>query len=547
MGWSVLDRCVALAPCALVAAVVVGGTYAPRAHACGGLFCSSTSPTPVDQTAERILFEVLDDGSVSATVEIRYTGNPQDFSWVVPVSGTPDFVDVAGKDELQLLDAATAPSVVPPTMQGCAFGGGGGGGPFAMCAPEPLNDASRSVAFDSGVNVTAYPSVGPFDDIIVVDGGDADVLMAYLSERDYQVNEAMRPFIEQYVLEGYKFLATRLRADATTQDIVPIRFHCPQPTPEIPLRLTAISAEPEMGFLVFIAGSERYRPFNYADVDVDDDDVRVGVDPRTGQTVSTYFSLVSHRIDEAGGRGFVTEGAVSADVVAGNLGGVFLGTPDEEASRAHLEEVLANRRFITRLYGRMNAEEMLEDPQFTPTGDVAEKAPLLDLSSQRASQCSLDAVPPCGASYCGDGDACGESAAGDGCVCSGDRVARVITSPTGTPAITCLSREIDMHASGGDACAGSRCGANGLGVCVPLNDHATCDCDDDAVAVIGAGGAGECVARIGDPHAPDALLWPAPAELDTNDSSTGCAAGVPNVANFGLFVVVTLALRRRRR
>src|SRR5688500_14612476 len=83
---------------------------AELALACGGMFCSQTSPTPVDQSAEKILFEVRDDGTVTATVEIKYFGTPGDFAWIVPVAGTPEFVEVAPKDELLLLDAATRPN-----------------------------------------------------------------------------------------------------------------------------------------------------------------------------------------------------------------------------------------------------------------------------------------------------------------------------------------------------------------------------------------------------------------------------------------------------
>ena len=434
----------------VIAACAVFG--AERAAACGGLFCSQSSPSPVDQAAERILFEVLDDGSVSATVEIKYVGNPQDFSWIVPVGGTPDFVEVAGKDELQLLDSATALNFIPPPNS-CPQSGPSfnfGCAEALSAAAEGENDAVGG----SGVNVVEYPSVGPFDDIVVVDGGSADVLMTWLRDHDYQVTEAMRPFIEQYIVEGYSFLATRLRADATTQDMVPIRFHCPQPFPEIPLRLTAISAEPEMGFLVFIAGDARYAPRNYADVEIADADLRMGFgDPSQARDNSNYFGLVSKRIDDAGGRGFVTEAVRSGADVENAIDNVFLGSETEGASRERLREVLRQRGTITRLYARMNPEEMTEDPVFAPSGNAL-KPSTLDLSEQRG-QCGLDVVPTCGSLYCGDGDGCAGSDFGDGCVCKDGHVARAISAPAGGQQVACMPPEIDLHASAGDVCAGS--------------------------------------------------------------------------------------------
>ena len=332
------------------------------AEACGGLFCSQISPTPVDQASERIIFEVNDDGSVTATVEIKYQGNPQDFSWIVPVSGTPDFVGVAEKDELQLLDAATAPIFLRPTVNGCGGGFGPGlGGGFA-CA-EALASVPSADLGREGVNVTAYPSVGPFDDIVVVEGGDPQALLTFLRTNNYQVTEGMEPFISDYTVEGYKFLATRLRADADVQDMVPIRFHCPQPNPEIPLRLTAIAAGPQMGFLVFVIGPRRYTTLNYAEVDVPAADVRLD---QFGN--NNYFALVSKRIDEAGGLGFVVQSAQRVgDVRAAMDNHVFLGTETEAASRESITAKLSGDRVLTRFYGRMDGDEMVEDPIFIPS------------------------------------------------------------------------------------------------------------------------------------------------------------------------------------
>ena len=49
----------------------------PSVFACGGFFCTTT---PVDQNAERIIFTQNGDGTVSAYVQIEYTGSAPDFS-----------------------------------------------------------------------------------------------------------------------------------------------------------------------------------------------------------------------------------------------------------------------------------------------------------------------------------------------------------------------------------------------------------------------------------------------------------------------------------
>ena len=517
----------------VVGAITVVG--AERADACGGLFCSQISPTPVDQASERIVFEVNDDLSVTATIEIKYQGNPQDFSWIVPVSGTPDFVDVAGKDELQLLDLATAPSFIPPTVNGC------GGGGFNLGCSEALSgvaDGSASPESGVGVNVTEYPSVGPFEGIVVVEGGEPAVLAAWLREHGYQVTDGMLPFIESYTLEGYQFLAARLRADTDVQDMVPIRIHCPQPNPQIPLRLTAIAAEAQMGFEIFVIGPRRYTTLNYTEVPLDHADIHLD---QFNQ--NNYFALVSKRIDEAGGLGFVVERAQPATEVLNRLGGVFLGTETEEASRATLLSMLGEGRYLTRFYGRMDPDEMLADPIFVarPENDTAGDVDgILDLSAQVSDNCTAPVMPVCGGLYCGDGDACAGSELGDGCVCRNGHVARSINAPGGGLQVACSSLAVNLHGAGTDACSGAVCG---LGTCVPLNDRPSCVCDDGAVAVIDRGQL-TCVPQDGPVYESDQLLWPPFVD------DAGCAASRRDVGgSLGLALLFgsALVLRLRRR
>ena len=69
-------------------ALAVSGLWLAPApsHACGGFFCSAT---PVDQTAERIIFTVNDDGTITAYIQIRYTGEKDNFAWIIPVPAPP--------------------------------------------------------------------------------------------------------------------------------------------------------------------------------------------------------------------------------------------------------------------------------------------------------------------------------------------------------------------------------------------------------------------------------------------------------------------------
>lgn len=518
---------------------------ADRAEACGGLFCASTSPSPVDQQAERVLFEVNADLSVTATVEVKYQGDPSAFSWIIPVSETPDFVETGSASVFQLLDAATRPTITPPQQDfsACDQPMGFGCGPMAAMDRTLMAVPVAGGVDDGngGVNVTQYPNVGPYSDIILVEGQDPSEVISFLNTNGYLVTESMRPIFEEYSAESQRFLAVQLQPDAQVKDIVPIRFHCPAPGPVIPLRLTQVAAAPEMGILVFIAAEQRYRPANFSELLVAPEQVHFDSSGR-----SNYFPLVSKMIDDLGGLGFVVERAQRSATVQPLIDGVFLGVEDEEAARTELSRLLGERPFLTRLYSRISGHEMYVDPVFSPS-DGGEAAGTLDLSSQTIDICGDGgAAPPCGMLYCGDVDACATTAVGDGCACTASRTARASTAPDGTQTVSCVPTDYDFIGGAGmRGCDNVDCGD---GLCFPQNGTATCRCAEGAAAVVDSSIAGlRCVPLIMS-YSSDQLTWP---EAGVPPSPEGCSGGRGTRVGGGLSLALlfgaSLAVRLRRR
>src|SRR5688572_12793388 len=87
------------------------------ASACGGFFCGAQ---PVDQTAERILFEVGPD-SVTMTTQISFSGRAEDFAWVLPLRDVPEPSSLAvfSQRALVALDAQSGPTFSYPQDQEC--------------------------------------------------------------------------------------------------------------------------------------------------------------------------------------------------------------------------------------------------------------------------------------------------------------------------------------------------------------------------------------------------------------------------------------------
>ena len=130
------------------------------AHACGGTFCDAGPQSmPVDQTGENILF-VIEDGRVEAHIQIQYTGNPEQFAWIVPVMATPE-VSV-GSDQLfqNLLDATVPTFVLNQRTEGDRGGGGGGGGVgCGLSADDLAADGSYAGGTDGGFEDEDLPQV----------------------------------------------------------------------------------------------------------------------------------------------------------------------------------------------------------------------------------------------------------------------------------------------------------------------------------------------------------------------------------------------------
>lgn len=501
------------------AALGVVTTHSETAEACGGFFCSRT---PVDQTAERILFTVNDDATVTAYIQITYAGDRDNFAWVVPVPGEVDpgqFSQLA----LTALDTATQPQYSTNACfdNDCPFcfsaaGGGGVGAPTAEMS--------------SGVEVLQTQTFGPYDSVTII-GDDADELVLWLQDNGYRITDSMIPYIAQYVEDGLAFFAMKLLPEADTEDITPVSITYDGQEPMIPIRLTAVASEPEMSIVAWVLGDGKYGPGSYADVAIPDE--LIEFDPNSFGTRTNYLTVVSKEVDKVGGHGMVTEYADTTEMLLEQVQNSPINPNIEgaEEAQADLVAVLSAHPYITRMYSRMSAEEMTFDPYFAPLDDdeVVDRFHALQCveGSSIACECpdgsegvrncgqpsfgwyggcecgpqeSVDAgagdpvdscgsiVPsPCAFTYCGRFGSCVGSAAESDpvCVCDTGTTARARTTTPGAVQLYCepltlnfatAAAEISADAPDfSDPCDGYSCGANGQ--CAAMNGNPSCICD----------------------------------------------------------------------
>ena len=132
----------------LVALAVGWLLVSSSVSACGGFFCTTS---PVDQNVERIIFTQNGDGTVSAYVQIEYTGEAPDFSWILPLPEAIAAGDVEVPEDAMAafteLEVATDPVFLMP--------------PWPECLRDRAAAAATTTA-SSSVEVFATGEVGPY-------------------------------------------------------------------------------------------------------------------------------------------------------------------------------------------------------------------------------------------------------------------------------------------------------------------------------------------------------------------------------------------------
>ena len=113
----------------------------------------------------------------------------------------------------------------------------------------------------------------------------------------------MKPLINVYVEEDFVFLAMRLLPDQSAQNVQPVKVTYASERPMIPLRLTAVAANPDMAVMVWIYAENQAMPVNYAEIHIPYEDLTFF----SFGGSSNYRQLMGERIDDFGGHAFITE------------------------------------------------------------------------------------------------------------------------------------------------------------------------------------------------------------------------------------------------
>ncbi|MFO0595519.1 MAG: DUF2330 domain-containing protein [Myxococcaceae bacterium] len=318
-------RHVSLAHSLALAAGLVAALVSQPADACG-CFAPTTTVTPVVQAGERILFAV-DNGTVTAHIQIQYSGDARSFGWLLPLPSVPTLK--AGTDELfDRLLAETDPIYVTQGNVKCRSL------TLGCAASAPL--AGRSV-IDQNADAGTGPavkvgSVGPYE-FAVLSAADKTEMIKWLNDNRFFIPAGTETAVDPYIAPGSYFLALKLRSDRDAGDITPVVLEYAASYPMIPLVLTSVGALPNMGVQVWLLGEGRGIPRNFAHVVLNDS----VLDWERG--VSNYAQTVTRAVGEAPNKhAFITEYAGPSTPL--KLDRARFGTQGQLASSATLSEFL---------------------------------------------------------------------------------------------------------------------------------------------------------------------------------------------------------------
>lgn len=279
----------------------------------GGVFEGTTS---VVQDNIRVLF-VKGEEEVTVHIKPDYTGDPKDFSWILPVPALPT-IQPSHNRIFRFLESFTQPTFNGnyPSLETIEdqreFGNCGNVSILELISPHFL-DYFGGVG-DPDIAIMYLKEVGPYA-IAIIKAGDAGSVRDWLKNNNYQINRVGDDLLQSYIDSGSYFIALKFSADiggTSYGDIQPIAFTYAADDLVIPLRLTTLASKPENLLTVWILGKHRAIPTNYLHVHINQ--ARLAwTNPYANKN---YIALVAEAVQEAGGQAFVTDYAGPSNILA---------------------------------------------------------------------------------------------------------------------------------------------------------------------------------------------------------------------------------------
>jgi hypothetical protein len=178
-------------------------------------------------------------GREDLVLSVQLLGESPEVAWVVPLPAQPE-VNTASAEWFVQLSDLTQPEIVTETEAFPSCGATApGGGP-------------------GGVEVLSREKVGAYD-VSVLSSSDPTALLTWLNENGYAFPKRGEPILDEYVSEGWYFMATRVRPGESASldvDVQPLWLSFPTDRPVYPMRLTSLVTTP-IDVLIYVLADHR--------------------------------------------------------------------------------------------------------------------------------------------------------------------------------------------------------------------------------------------------------------------------------------------------
>ena len=268
------------------------------AAACGGCFHPPTQ-TASDITDERMLLAVSTTQSTLYD-QIQYAGSPTSFAWVLPIHGTVD-VGLSADVLFDSIDVLTRTTIVQPEPNCPAP-------PYCVGVPDAsVSAAEAGAVFGPGsVTVTKAENVGPYA-TVQLHATDSSALDTWLAQNGFDIPADVVPVINQYVSEGFDFLAMKLLPNQGVQAMRPVRVTTPGASLSLPLRMAAVGTGATVGITIWVVSDGRYEPQNFPFFHIEDSALVWDF----GANLSNYTTLRAQNEAALGGKGWEMESSLT--------------------------------------------------------------------------------------------------------------------------------------------------------------------------------------------------------------------------------------------
>ena len=381
-----------------VAAAVLA--QASDASACGA--CLGPSETTV-VTGHRMVLSVSPQGT-TLWDQFSYAGEPSSFAWVLPTKGIVE-VGLSSDAVFQTLEGLTQVTVQSPPLncppppscgfqEGDANGGAGGAGTGGGAPP---------------VQVLAQETVGPFETVQLA-SDDPSALYNWLQSHGYLVPADFAPVIDDYVAEGFNFLALKLVPGQGVDSMRPVRVTTPGADATLPLRMVAGGTGAITPITLWVLGEGRYAPTSFPTFQIDQADLVWDWD----QQRSNYTELRQIGFQATNGFAWLEEAGEPLSLYSVeyplmdlvNYNPLESGYGDPETGEGAMEELLAD---LEKLYGgipdgslwvsRMSSElsraALTDDLDLGASPDQSYVNRFLQADSSTGAQPECPSFPPC--------------------------------------------------------------------------------------------------------------------------------------------------------